>query len=63
MKKHLSVFMLIIRYSFYKILGLLGAMAVIETGLFWLVLRKGGSQDGFGLEYVIEKSHIGIAKK
>lgn len=60
MKKHLSVFMLIIRYSFYKILGLLGAIAVIETGLFWLVLRKGGSQDGFGLEYVIEKSHIGI---
>lgn len=60
MKKHLAVFMLIIRYSFYKILGLLAAMTVIETGLFWFALRKGGSQDGFGLEYVIEKSHIAI---
>lgn len=60
MKKHLSVFMLMIRYSFYKVLGLLAAMAVLETGVFWFAFRKGGSQDGFGLEYVIEKSHIGV---
>lgn len=60
MKKHISVFMLIVRYSLYRILALLTVMAAVETGLFWMTLKRGMSQEGYGLEYVIDKSHIAI---
>lgn len=60
MKKHISVFMLIVRYSLYRILGLLAVMAAVETGLFWMALSRGMSKEGYGLEYVIDKSHIVI---
>lgn len=58
MKKHISVFMLMVRYSFYRVLGLLAVMATVEAGLFWMTLKRGFSQEGYGLEYVIDKSHI-----
>lgn len=58
MKKHLSVFMLMARSSFYKILGLLAAAAAVEGVLFWLALRRGPVQGSFGLELVIEDSHM-----
>lgn len=58
MKKHIAVFMLMARCTFYRILGLLAVMVAAETGLFWLALKQGISDEGFGLEYVIDKSHI-----
>lgn len=60
MKKHISVFMLMARCTIYRILGLLAVMVAAETGLFWLALKKGVSEEGFGLEYVISQSHIEI---
>ncbi len=60
MKERISVFMLMARNSFYKILGVLAVMTAIETGLFRIALNRGVSSEGFGLEYVIEKSHIVI---
>ena len=56
----MSVFQLMVRSNFYRVLSALAVMAVLQTGLFWFALKKGGSQEGFGLEYVVEKSHIGI---
>ena len=60
MKERMSVFMLMARNSFYKIFGLLVVMIAIEAGMFGLALNRGVSSDGFGLEYVIDKSHIAI---
>lgn len=58
MKKHRSVFQLIIRCNFYRVLGLLAVMVVVQTGLFCLTLNRGCGVEGFGLEYVFEKSRI-----
>lgn len=33
-------------------------MAAVEAGMFWMTLKRGVSQEGYGLEYVIDKSHI-----
>lgn len=41
MKKQLSVLMLLIRSSFYKLLALLAVMAAVQAALFYLVLRTG----------------------
>lgn len=60
MKKHMSVFQLMVRCSFYRVLAVLTVMIVLQTGLFWFALNHGISTEGFGLEYVFEKSHIDI---
>lgn len=60
MKERMSVFMLMARCSFYKILGLLAVMTTVETGLFFMALNREVNKEGFGLEYVIQKSHIAI---
>lgn len=49
MKQHLSVLMLAIRSSFYKLLAILAAMAVAEGVLFHLALRENDI-----LEYVFD---------
>lgn len=36
MKKYLSVFMLIVRYSFYGVLGIFLGMILTQAGFFWL---------------------------
>lgn len=58
MKKHISVFQLMIRSNFYRVSGLLVVMVVLQTGLFWIALNSEVSADGFGLEYVFKISHI-----
>ena len=58
MKKHKSVFQLMIRCNFYRVLGLLAVMMVLQTGLFWLAFNRGFDAGVYGLEYVLEKSHI-----
>ena len=55
MKKHSSVFQLMVRCSFYRVLIILTVMVTLQTGLFWLALNSGSSAEGFGLEYVFEK--------
>lgn len=58
MKKHLSVFMLMARSSIYKIFGLFALTAAVEGVLFWLTLRRDFAYGSFGLELVVEDSHI-----
>ena len=58
MKKHSSVFQLMVRSNFYRVLGLMAVMIVLQTGLFWLALNRGFGVEGFGLEYVFEKSYV-----
>lgn len=60
MKKHSSVFQLMVRCSFYRVLIILTVMVTLQTGLFWLALNSGSSAEGFGLEYVFDKSHISV---
>ena len=58
MKKHISVFQLMVRCNFYRVLAVLAVMIVLQTGLFWFALNCGIGAEGFGLEYVFEKSYI-----
>lgn len=58
MKKHRSVFELMVRSNFYRILVLLAVMVVLQTGLFMLALNRRFNTESFGLEYVLEKSYI-----
>lgn len=60
MKNHMSVFQLMVRCNFYRVLVTLAVMVVLQTGLFWFALNYGISTEEFGLEYVLEKSHIEI---
>lgn len=60
MKKHISVFQLMVRSNFYRVLSALAVMAVLQTGLFWFALNHGNSAEGFSLEYVLKKSLIEI---
>lgn len=60
MKKHMSVFQLMVRSNFYRVLSALAVMAVLQTGLFWFALNHGISAEGYGLEYVLKKSRIEI---
>ena len=60
MKKHMSVFQLMVRCNFYRVLVVLTVMIILQTGLFWFALNRGINTEGFGLEYVFEKSHIDI---
>ena len=51
MKRYLSVFMLLVRSSLYKVLAVLAAMAGVQTGLFvWAARRQADYLDGFLLE-------------
>ena len=61
MKKHSSVFMLVIRSTIYRVLGLLVIMAVAEAGLFWLRLQQGAIDGNFSLEAVISESRLSWA--
>lgn len=58
MKKHMSVFQLMVRCNFYRVLVTLAAMVVLQTGLFWWAFNHGFGAEGYGLEFVFEKSHI-----
>lgn len=58
MKQHGSVFLLMARATLHKALGLLALMAAVEGGLFWLTLRRGPTDSGFGLEGVVQNSRI-----
>ena len=66
LKKYLSVFMLYIRSSVYKVLALLGAMAVLQTVLFMSVpefkmMRSLEKMHKFyGVEDLLEKSGLFI---
>ena len=56
MKRGFSVFLLMARSTIYKVLLVLLGMAVVECGLFLLVLRRGVTENGMSLESVIESS-------
>lgn len=60
MKKHISVFQLMVRCNFYRVWAVLAIMIVLQTGLFLFALNRGFGIEGFGLEHVFEKSYIEI---
>lgn len=57
MKKHLSVLMLLVRSSFYKLLALLAAMAAVQTALFYLALR---AEPELALPALFSKGRTGL---
>ena len=61
MKKHISVLMLMIRSTIYRVLSLLVLMAASEAGLFWLRLQQGAIDKNFSLEAVIQESRLSWA--
>lgn len=56
MKKHLSVFMLFVRSTIYKVLGILVLMCGLEFLLFNRAMTRAQSEGMPGLEWVVEKS-------
>lgn len=74
MKKHLSVLMLFVRSSIFKILILLTAMSAVQITLFWMKLKSFDSmmdanmvangldsvylRSAMGIEYIITNSRI-----
>ena len=58
MKKHRSVFELMVRSNFYRILLLLAAMVIVQTGLFLFAFHRRFGTEAFGLEAVLKKSYI-----
>ena len=68
MKKHLSVLMLAVRSSIYKVLLLALATGAVQAGLFWAAKEKTGMTEAaqdmlrtVNLETVLESSHIYLA--
>ena len=58
MKKHRSVFELMVRSNFYRILLLLAAMVILQTGLFLFAFYRRFGTEAFSLEAVLKKSYI-----
>ena len=58
MKQHLSVLMLIVRSSIYKVIAALIAMAAVQAGLFEYALQKNLQSGGHYLENIVSKSGI-----
>ena len=58
MKKYRSVFELIVRSNFYRILLLLAAMVILQTGLFLFAFYRRFGTEAFSLEAVLKKSYI-----
>ena len=58
MKKHLSVFMLLARSTFYKVLGIIILMCGVEFALFSRAVARARQDGNPGLEYAIEKSWL-----
>lgn len=58
MKKHRSVFELMVRSNFYRILLLLVAMVILQTGLFLFAFYRRFGTEAFSLESVLKKSYI-----
>lgn len=56
MKKHLSVFCLMARSSFYKVLAILAAMVVAEGVLFIIAFNTASTSSGTSLERIIDNS-------
>lgn len=54
MKKYFSVFALAVRQSFYKILGILAVMAIVEFGVFLT------GKEWYDFEGMIRQSHLRI---
>ena len=50
MKRHLSIFMLFIRSTFYRVLVVLGLLAVTETGLVYVTLERFLAESAQGAE-------------
>ena len=66
MKKYLSVYMVYVRSSIYKVLLLLVAMASVQTLLYFNVAREIAgdsvlSEKYIGIEHFIENSNMGVA--
>lgn len=59
MRQHRSVFMLTVRGSVYRLLGMLAVLAMGQGGLFWLTLRREAVEGSFSLEQVIQNSRVG----
>ena len=58
MKQHSSVFCLMVRSTFYKVLLLLGAATVVEAAVFILLMLHGPTADGFGPEQILQQGRI-----
>ena len=60
MRKHLSVFMLYIRSSIFKILLLFLLMAAVELPMFYFAVEKSLALSSIGIERMFERSHIAV---
>ena len=58
MKKNRSVFELMVRSNFYRILLLLTAMVILQTGLFLFAFHRRFGTEAFSLESLLKKSYI-----
>lgn len=58
MKKNRSVFELMVRSNFYRILLLLAAMVILQTGLFLFAFHRRFGTEAFSLESLLKKSYI-----
>lgn len=56
MKRHLSVFGLMVRSTFGRIVLLLTAMTAVEAAAFAALTLRGPTEKGFGLEPILQKS-------
>jgi len=58
MREHVSIFMLMVRRSFWRIFALIAVLAAAQAGLFYLFVQKAIAADIRSLEYVVESSRI-----
>ncbi|MBQ6798365.1 MAG: hypothetical protein IJP11_03925 [Oscillospiraceae bacterium] len=58
MKQHGSVFLLMVRSTFYKVLLLLGAATLAETAVFVAFCLRGPTAKGFGPELLLRQGRI-----
>lgn len=58
MKRYISVFEMIIRSSFYKVLGILASLSVLELGTFYIAMQQPLASIQPNLEELVAQSHF-----
>lgn len=58
MKRYISVFEMIIRSSFYKVLGILASLSVLELGTFYIAMQQPLASIQPNLEELVDQSHF-----
>lgn len=58
MKRYISVFEMIIRSSFYKVLGILALLSVVELGSFYIAMQQPLASMQPNLEEIVDQSYF-----